>query len=224
MNQPNDGHRQRLKERFQATKGVGIADYELLELALTFAIPRRDVKPLAKSLLTRFGSLEGVLTTAPEDLYQVKGLGANSVVLIQLLQQLTVRMKRAHLSEEPILADRLTLLDYLYARFAQSTREECVVLFLNHQLRLLAEETLFTGTQHHVLMSPREILKKALAHNASGIILSHNHPQGAPLPSLADEQLTQQLRQAATALGITLHDHLIIGVDAHYSFKGSGKL
>lgn len=224
MTQPNDGHRQRLKERFSATSGAGVADYELLELALTFAIPRRDVKPLAKALLARFGNLGGVLTAAPEDLNQVKGLGPASIMLLQVLQQLAVRMKRATLTGQPVLADRLTLLDYLYTRFANTTREECVVLFLNNQLKLLAEETLFTGTQHQVAASPREVLKKALAHNASGLILSHNHPQGAPQPSPADELFTQQLQQAATALGLTLHDHLIIGAEAHYSFKGSGKL
>ncbi|MCA3243790.1 MAG: DNA repair protein RadC [Alphaproteobacteria bacterium] len=220
----HDGHRQRLKDRFSATGGAGVADYELLELTLTFAIPRRDVKPLAKALLARFGSLAGVLTAPPEDLASMPGLGPASVLLVQLVQQLTVRMKRAGLQGQPVLADRLTLLDYLYTRFASSTREEGVVLFLNAQLTLLAEETLFTGTQRQVAASPREIIKKALVHNASGLIFSHNHPHGAPQPSAADEAFTQQLQQAASALGLTLHDHLIIGADAHYSFKGAGKL
>jgi DNA repair protein RadC len=224
MNQANDGHRQRLKARFSATGGAGVADYELLELALTFAIPRRDVKPLAKALLLKFGTLGGVLTAAPEDLQALPGLGAGSVLLIQVLQQLTIRIKRANLQGQPVLADRLTLLDYLYTRFANTMREECVVLFLNAQLTLLAEETLFTGTLQNVAVSPREVLKKALAHNASGLIISHNHPQGAPQPSPADDHFTEQLQQAATALGLTLHDHLIIGTEAHYSYKAAGKI
>jgi DNA repair protein RadC len=218
------GHRQRLKARFAGTNGAGVADYELLELALTYAIPRRDVKPLAKVLLAKFGSLSAVLTALPEDLQQVQGLGPSSVMLVQVLQQLAMRMKRAGLTDKPVLADRLTLLDYLYTRFACQTREECVGLFLNAQLKLLAEETLFTGTQTAMAVSPREILKKALALNATGLILAHNHPSGAPQPSRADEDFTTQLHHAAHALGLVLHDHLIIGAEAHYSFKAAGKL
>ncbi len=193
----NDGHRSRLKARFAATGGAGLADYELMELALTFAIPRRDVKPLAKALLARFGSLSGVLTALPEELQHVKGLGPSSVALLQVVQQLAIRMKREGLTDKPLLADRLTLLDYLYARFGQSQQEECVVLFLNAQLKLLAEETLFVGTYTTMAASPREILKKALAHNAAGLIMAHNHPQGAPQPSLEDELFTKNLLQAA---------------------------
>ncbi len=220
----NDGHRQRLKARFAGTGGAGVADYELLELALTFAIPRRDVKPLAKQLLARFGSLAGVLSAPVEDLANVAGLGPSSIMLLQVLQQLAVRMKRASLQGKPLLADRLTLLDYLYTRFATSTREECVVLYLNAQLVLLAEITLFTGSQTQLAASPRDIIKQALTHHASGLVLAHNHPQGSPQPSVQDVQFTAQLQQAAAALDLTLHDHLIIGAEAHYSFKGAGKL
>lgn len=219
-----EGHRQRLKARFAGTNGAGVADYELLELALTYAIPRRDVKPLAKALLAKFGSLSAVLTALPEDLHQVQGLGAGSIVFLQVVQQLSIRMKREGLTDKPMLADRLTLLDYLYTRFATSVQEECVVLYLNPQLKLLSEDTLFVGTQTALAASPREILKKALAHNAAGLILAHNHPQGAPQPSRADEEFTQQLHHAAHALGLVLHDHLIIGAEAHYSFKAAGKL
>jgi DNA repair protein RadC len=219
-----EGHRARLKSRFLGTNGAGVADYELLELALTFAIPRRDVKPLAKSLLQTFGSLGGVLTAPVEELQAISGLGPHSVVLLQVCQQLALRVRRSSLNAQPLLDNRLALLDYLYTRFASSAREEVVALYLNAQLKLLTEETLFTGTLESVSASPREVLKRALAHNAAGLILAHNHPHGAPTPSAADVQFTSQLAQAAAALGVTLHDHLIIGTEAHYSFKGAGQL
>jgi DNA repair protein RadC len=220
----NDGHRARLKERFLGTAGAGVADYELLELALTFAIPRRDVKPLAKALLAKFGTLNSVLTAPVEELHAVHGLGPASVVLLQVCQQLALRVRRAGLGDKPLLDNRLTLLDYLYTRYASSPREEVHGLFLNNQLRLVAEETLFTGTLNEVSISPRDILKRTLAHNAAGLILAHNHPAGAPTPSPADDALTAQLAEAAKALGVTLHDHIIVGAEAHYSYKGAGKL
>ena len=218
------GHRQRLKERFLGTSGAGVADYELLELALTYAIPRKDVKPLAKALLAKFGTLGGVLTAPAEELQRVPGLGPASVVLLQVCQQLALRVRRAGLTEQPLLDNRLALLDYLYTRYASSTREEVHALYVNSQLKLIAEETLFTGTLETVAASPRDVLKRALAHNAAGLILAHNHPEGEPKPSAADRDFTTQLLQAASALGVTLHDHLIIGAAAHYSFKSAGQL
>ena len=219
-----EGHRARLKSRFLETGGAGVADYELLELALMFAIPRRDVKPLAKDLLRTFGTLQGVLNASVVELKNTEGMGEHSIALLQVCRQLALRIGKTELKQNPVLANTLALLDYLYTRFAASSREEVVVLYLNSQLHLLAEETLFMGTLEHVSASPRDVLKSALAHNAAGLILSHNHPNGAPKPSPADVTFTAQLKQAATALGLTLHDHIIIGAEAHYSFKAMGQL
>ena len=229
MSAPSDiadhmGHRARLKARFVATHGTGLADYELLELLLMFGIPRQDVKPLAKTLLTRFGSLNGVLSAPADDLRSVKGLGDSTAALLQLVQQLALRTRKEHLSAKPVLSSRLVLLDYLYTRFATTTREELVVLFVDAKLQLLQDETLFTGTLNEVTAAPREILKRALTLNAAGLVVSHNHPSGLPKPSAADHTFTQQLVQAATAVGLQLHDHIIIGTEGHYSFKGAGEL
>lgn len=220
----NGGHRERLRARFVGTGGAGVADYELLELALTFAIPRRDVKPLAKDLLKQFGSLGGVLTATPEQLAAVKGLGPASVVFVQVVQQLALRVRREKVVGQPILASRLELMDYLYTKFASVGREEFCVLYLDAKMKLVADEVLFAGTLHEVSASPREVLKRALELNASGIVVAHNHPSGSPEPSSADFLFTEQLVMACAAMGVELHDHVVVGVEAHYSFKGHGKL
>jgi len=220
----NDGHRERLKARFSGTQGAGVADYELLELALTFAIPRRDVKPLAKELLRIFGSLNGVLTATPEQLVAVKGLGPSSVIFIQVVQQLALRVRREKLVGQPVLAGRLELMDYLYTKFASCGREEFHALYVDNNMKLVADEMLFAGTLNEVIASPRDVLKRALELNAAGVLVVHNHPSGNPAPSAADEMFTLQLVQAAAALGVEMHDHVIVGAENHYSFRGSGKL
>lgn len=220
----NDGHRERLRARFVGTGGAGVADYELLELALTFAIPRKDVKPIAKELLRQFKSLSGVLVATPEQLGAVKGLGPSSVAFVQVVQQLAVRVRREKIVGQPVLASRLELLDYLYTKFAGFTREEFHVLYLDAKMKLVADEVLFTGTLHEVAVSPRDVLKRALELNASGLVVAHNHPSGAPEPSAADVLFTSQLMQACAAMGVELHDHVVIGAEAHYSFRASGKL
>lgn len=218
------GHRERLRERFIGTAGAGVADYELLELALTFAIPRRDVKPLAKALLARFDNLNGVLTAPPESLMQVKGLGPASVVFVQVVQQLALRVRREKLAGSPVFANRLELMDYLYTRFAALGHEEVHVLYVDSKLNLLKDEMIFAGTLSEVTVSPREVLKRALELNAAGVIVAHNHPSGTPAPSPEDIVFTAQLLQAAEALGVTVHDHVIVGAEAHYSFKAAGQL
>lgn len=220
----NEGHRERLKARFVGTCGAGVADYELLELALTFAIPRRDVKPLAKELLRVFGTLGGVLTATPEQLAAVKGLGPASVIFVQTVQQLALRVRKEKVTGQPVLASRLELLDYLYTKFAQCTREEFHVLYLDAKMKLVADEVLFTGTLTEIAVSPRDLLKRALELNCAGVIVAHNHPSGSPEPSGPDLAFTGQLMAAAAALGITLHDHVIVGTEAHYSFSASGKI
>ena len=220
----NDGHRERLRARFVGTGGAGVADYELLELALTFAIPRRDVKPIAKELLRRFGSLGGVLVATPEQLLQVDGLGPSSVAFVQVIQQLALRVRREKVVGQPLLASRLELLDYLYTKFAGFTREEFHVLYLDAKMKLVADEVLFTGTLHEVAVSPRDVMKRALELNASGLVVAHNHPSGAPEPSEADKVFTEQMVLACAAMGVQLVDHVIVGMEAHYSFRAGGRI
>ncbi|HEX2859713.1 MAG TPA: DNA repair protein RadC [Alphaproteobacteria bacterium] len=218
------GHRQRLKDKFAAGQGVGLQDYELLELLLTYAIPRRDVKPLAKTLLVRFGSLTGVLQAEAGELAGIKGLGPATTTLMTLIGALSRRVTRAALSDQPVLDNRLALLDYLYSLFAGKGREEVHVLYLDGRHKLLRDETLFTGTLDNAAASPREILKHCLELKASGLVIAHNHPSGAPKPSAADRIFTAGLLEAAALLEVTLHDHVIVGVDEHFSFKGAGLL
>ena len=220
----NDGHRARLRARFLESGGSALADYELLELLLMFAIPRRDVKPLAKRLLKHFGNLHDVLNAPPEDLETMEGLGVGTVVLLRLVHKLALDTRREKMRDAPMLGNRLDLMDYLYTRFAGHTREEFVVLFLDAQLKLLHEETLFTGTLTEVTASPREILKRALALNAAGLVVAHNHPSGMPQPSAQDKFFTNQLVLAMQCMHLTLHDHVIVGTEGCYSFKGAGEL
>lgn len=218
------GHRQRLKTRFMDGLGAGLADYELLELLLAYAIPRKDVKPLAKALLAEFASLEGVLAATPERLTQISGMGESSTALLKLAHTLNLRTRRAKAEDKPLLANRVALMDYLYSRFAGKTREELHVLYVDAKLRLITDETLFTGTLTHTAAAPRDIIRRALEHNAAGLIIAHNHPSGAPTPSEADRAFTAELCAACHPLNLTLHDHLIVGLRQHFSFRGAGEL
>lgn len=219
-----DGHRARLKARFRDGGGTGLADYELLELLLTYALPRRDVKPLAKQLLTVFGSLEKTLTAPVEKLEAVKGMGEGSALLFRLAHTLATRAARQKMAGKIELVNRLELMDYLYTRYADKTREELHVLFVDAKLNLLADETIFTGTLTSNISAPRDIVKRALEHNAAGLIVAHNHPSGTPRPSEPDMAFTRALHELCPALGLTLHDHIIIGQGIHYSFKSAGLL
>lgn len=216
-----EGHRERLKEKFADGTGTGLADYELLELALTYAIPRKDVKPIAKALLKRFSTLHGVLGASGEDLRTIEGMGRHSAALIQLTGTLARRIGKEKLDKLP-LTNKLALYEYLYTLFAGKTREEVHVLYLDTQHQLITEETLFLGTLTQSAASPRDLLKRALSHNAAGLIIAHNHPSGIPTPSKADHEFTQALLLACHNLGLALHDHLIVGTDQIYSFKSAG--
>ncbi|MBI1308937.1 MAG: DNA repair protein RadC [Proteobacteria bacterium] len=218
------GHRGRLKARFLEGRGAGLADYELLELALTFAIPRKDVKPIAKALLARFGSLSAVLSASAEQLRAVGGVGEASSVLFGVIAQLALRVRREKVAKVAVLDNRLALMDYLYTLFAGKVREEFHVLFLDSKLQLLADETMFTGTLSEASVGPREIVKRALELNAAGLVVAHNHPSGVPTPSTEDDIFTRTLAVACEAVGMALHDHVIVGVESHFSFKGAGRV
>jgi len=218
----HDGHRDRLRGRF-IRSGTGVLeDYELLELALFSAIPRRDVKPLAKQLLVRFGSMGGVLGATVDDLQTVKGISENTAVFIKTIHALQLRTLSEEIKEKPILTSWQKLIDYCHAAIAHEKREHFRVLFLNKKNQLIADEVQQVGTIDHVPVYPREVVKHALDLGATAMILVHNHPSGDPTPSDGDITMTRELVKAAKAMDVMVHDHIIIGKSGHTSFKAMG--
>lgn len=218
------GHRKRLRERFLDGDGKGMADYELLELLLCQAQPRLDVKPLAKRLLNRFGSFPAVLAASRSDLESVDGMGEASVVAIRLVRASADRMVRQEVLNRPVLGSWKNLLDYCHQTMAHDTKEQFRLLFLNGRNELIHEEVQQTGTINHAPVYPREVVKRALEVGASAIIMVHNHPSGDPTPSQDDIAMTREVAQVSGKLGITLHDHVIIGRKGHASLRSLGLL
>jgi DNA repair protein RadC len=200
----------RLRDRFMQAGGAALPDYELLELVLR-AIPRQDVKPLARLLLDTFGDFNRVITASPARLQMVKGAGPAVVLELKLVEAAAQRMMRARVIQKPLLSSWDALLDYCHTTMAHRETEQFRVLFLDRKNVLIADEEQAKGTVDHVPVYPREIVKRALELNASALILVHNHPSGDPTPSDADLSMTHQVKDACEALGLTLHDHLIIG-------------
>lgn len=218
------GHRQRLRERFLATGGEGLPDYELLELLLSIAIPQKDVKPLAKSLLAAFRSFNGVITADPAALRQVKGMGEVSATALKVVQAAAVRLAKGEVMERQIINSWDRLLDYCMAAMGHEKVEQTRVLFLDKRNKLIADERQNTGTIDHTPLYPREVVKRALELGATAIILVHNHPSGDATPSRGDIEMTNEVQETAGRLGIVLHDHLIISREGHASFKSLGLL
>lgn len=218
------GHRQRLKKRFMRDKGKSMDDYELLELLLTFSIPRRDVKPLAKQLLNTFTNIAGVLTAEDEKLKHISGLGPNSIVLFKTILSLSSRVLQQNIEHKHIIASWQDMIDYCQILMKHEKKEQVRVLYLDHRHHLLCDELQQTGTVNHSTIYPREILKRALDLGASGIILVHNHPTGNSKPSKEDIAVTQTIYQASMHLGIKLHDHLIVAGNNITSFRSHGLL
>jgi DNA repair protein RadC len=218
------GHRQRLRERFLSAGGDALADYELLELALCVAIPRRDVKPLAKALLKRFGSFAETIAAAPERLMEVSGIGETAALQIKLVEAAVHRATRASVAQRQVLSSWGALMDYCRATMAFAEREEFRILFLDKRNQLIADEVQQRGTVDHTPVYPREVIRRALELSATAIILAHNHPSGDPTPSQADIRMTREIVEIAQPLGIALHDHVIIAKNGHVSFKGRGLL
>lgn len=216
------GHRSRLRERFLKGGAASVADYELLEMALFAASPRQDTKPLAKALLKRFKTLSGVLGATQADLMQIEGMSDAGVCALQVIHAMHAHSLREEVEQGEIIQSWQALLDYCRVSLGQRKSEEFRVLFLNHKHKLLADELQQSGTVNHAPVYPREVVKRALELGASAIILVHNHPSGDPTPSKDDIQITKQIATAASALGVSLHDHLVIAGKAHYSFKSHG--
>lgn len=215
------GHRDRLRERFLAAPDA-LPDYELLELLLFLAIPRRDVKPIAKLLIARFGNLAGVMNAPTESLAAIDGVSDNVAIAIKTVRAAGLRLMKQDLSTAPILNSWQRLLDYLTASMAGEIREHFRVLFLNKKNELIADEIQATGTVDHTPAYPREIMKRALEVGATAIILVHNHPSGDPTPSKADVDMTRQIITASSPFGIVVHDHLIVSRGGVSSFKSLG--
>jgi DNA repair protein RadC len=214
------GHRQRLKERFVAGGPEALPDYELLELVLFNAIPRRDTKPVAKRLIERFGSFAEVVNAPPERLKEVKGVGDAAIMQLKLVRAGALRLMQGGIMQRPVLASWTAVLDYCRAAMGFEAREQFRILFLDKKNRLIADEVQQEGTVDHTPVYVREIVKRSLELSASAIILVHNHPSGDPTPSRADIDMTKQIVDAAKPLGVTIHDHIIVGKQGHASFKG----
>ncbi len=218
------GHRERIRAKLLDHGAAPLADYEVLEVLLFANYPRVDTKPVAKALIARFGSLAGVLAADPRELLEVEKVGPGAAATIKAAQAAALRMLRAEAKEAPVLNnwDRLTA--YLHAALAREKVEQFRVLFLDTKNRLLADEAQAKGTVNHTPVYPREVVKRALDLGATALILVHNHPSGDPTPSRADIEVTAEVKRAAAALGIALHDHLIIGNGRQLSFRREGLL
>lgn len=219
------GHRQRLKERFLTDNGRSMPDYELMELLLTVAIPRRDVKPLAKELIAKFGSFANVLHAKTNDL-QAFGLTLNTITVFKIVVAAAVKMSWQELSsrDEPVLSNFDYMLDYCRTAMAHLDVEEFWVLFLNAKLQIIKEEIMQRGTVNHVAVHPREVVKAALDCGAISVVLFHNHPGGKAAPSADDREVTRQIVEALRPLKIKVQDHIIITKDNYFSFRTAGLL
>jgi len=217
-------HRQRLRARFMAGGAGAMPDYELLELVLFRSIPRRDVKPLARALLDQFGDFNRVLSAPPERLAEVKGVGEAVITDLKIIEAAAHRMARARVMQRPVISSWDAILDYCHTTMAHRETEQFRVLYLDRKNTLIADEEQARGTVDHVPVYPREVAKRALELNASALILVHNHPSGDPTPSDSDIDMTNQIQAACGALGLTLHDHLIIGKSRELSFRSAGYL
>jgi DNA repair protein RadC len=214
------GHRERLRKRFREAGADAVSDYELLELVLFRAIPQRDVKPLAKELIARFGSFAEVVAAPRARLKEIKGIGDTVVDELEIVHAAAGRMARGQVRKRAVLSSWSGVLDYCRTAQAFAEKEQFRVLFLDKRNQLIADELQQTGTVDHTPVYPREVVKRALELSATALILVHNHPSGDPTPSRADIQMTQAIVDIARPLGIAVHDHIIVGKDGHASLKG----
>jgi DNA repair protein RadC len=217
-------HRKRLRDRFMQGGAAAMPDYELLEMVLFRANARADMKPLGRRLLETFGDFNGVLSAPPERLREVAGVGDAVIAELKLIEAAAQRLSRARIMDRPVLGSWHALIDYCHTAMAHRQTEQFRVLYLDRKNVLIADEAQAQGTVDHVPVYPREVVKRALELNASALILVHNHPSGDPTPSRADISMTREIEQAAAALGIAIHDHIIIGRSTELSFRATGYL
>jgi DNA repair protein RadC len=214
------GHRERLRARFSEAGGDALPDYELLELVLFRSIPRRDVKPIAKELIRRFGAFAEVLAAPPARLMETEGVGESVVIDLKVVEAAGRRLVKGAVAKRPVLSSWSAVIDYCRAAMAFADKEQFRLLFLDKRNALIADEVQQSGTIDHTPVYPREVVKRALELSASALILVHNHPSGDPTPSAADIKMTREIAEVAKPLGIVIHDHIIVGREGHASFKG----
>ncbi len=217
-------HRRRLRDRFLAGGAAAMPDYELMELVLFRAIPRQDVKPLARRLLDKFGDFNHVISAPSGHLKEIKGVGEAVVLELKIVEAAAHRLARSRVIQRPLLSSWQALIDYCHTAMAHRETEQFRVLYLDRKNVLIADEEQAKGTVDHVPVYPREVMKRALHLNASALILVHNHPSGDPSPSESDLRMTEQIDRGAQVLGLTLHDHIIIGKSCELSFRSEGYL
>lgn len=218
------GHRQRLRQKILKSGAGALADYELLELVLFGAMPRGDVKPIAKALLNRFGSVADVISADPARLMEVDGVGESAVAYLKTVQAASLKLLQEQVINRPVISSWDALLDYCRASMAYAGQEQFRVLFLDKRNTLIADEIQQMGTVDHTPVYPREVVKRALELGATALILVHNHPSGDPTPSKADIDMTKKVVDAARNLGIVVHDHVIVAKKECLSFKSRGLL
>jgi DNA repair protein RadC len=216
------GHRARLRKRLLEGGAEALGDHEVIEYLLMTAIPRRDVKPLARTLIDRFGSLAGVLNADPSALARHPGMGDTSAAALKIVALGARRMAREQVREQPVLGNWQALIDYLTIDMAHLTVERVRILFLNHRNMLVHDWHVGDGSIDEAGIHPREVIRKALDIGATALILVHNHPSGSPEPSRADIQVTNRIAEAGRLLGIVVHDHIVIGRHGHVSLKAKG--
>jgi DNA repair protein RadC len=218
------GHRARLRQRLLEGGGEALLDHELIEYLLALVTPRRDTKPTAKKLLNEFGGIGGLLTADPESIVRNGGISETSVAALKIVQAAALRMLHAPVKAQPILASWQSLLDYLRADMAHLTTERVRVLHLNARNMLIRDEVMAEGSIDQAVLHVREVIVRALDLGSASIILVHNHPSGDPQPSRADISLTREIAEAGRKLGISVHDHVIIGMEGHSSMRAMGLL
>jgi DNA repair protein RadC len=214
------GHRGRLRQRFREGGEAALPDYELLELLLFRMLPRRDVKPIAKALIARFGSFAEVLSAPVARLSEVDGIGETVAIELKVVEAAARRLAKGKLRDRPLLSSWSSVIEYCRTAMAFAEREEFRILFLDKRNGLIADEMQQRGTVDHTPVYPREVVKRALDLGATAVILVHNHPSGDPTPSQADIKMTNTIVEVAKPLGIIVHDHIIVGRDNHASFRG----
>jgi DNA repair protein RadC len=214
------GHRMRLRERFDSAGPDALSDYELLEMVLFTAQPRRDMKPLAKSLLKKFGSFAEVIHAPAMRLREIDGVGDVTVTQLKLIAAAANRIAKGQVQQRTILASWADVIDYCRTSMAFADKEQFRILFLDKRNQLITDEVQQVGTVDHTPVYPREVIKRALELSATAVLLVHNHPSGDPTPSQADIQMTKAIIDIAAPLGISVHDHIIVGKNGHASLKG----
>ena len=223
MEKKYEGHRERLREKYLQGGYFAFHEYEVLELLLTYVIPRKDTKPIAKDLIEKFGSLDGVVTASIEELCSISGIKENSAIFVKLLGDLYKNLYKGEIRKEGIqLKDKNSLIRYLRSEIGFSSREEFRVIFLNNYNMLVGSETLFIGTIDKSAVYPREIVEKVLYYKAKGIIFAHNHPSGNLRPSKQDIQITEHMQEALDLIDVKLLEHIIITQDGYFSFLEEG--